>query len=166
MAILDNEIIPFDDVDMTYNSTTHRYTLTVQAVDEEFDVSLVEYAGSQANAESLLREISSDIYKTIYNLSRRDNKTVRVIEYNLSKNPNQRPVIKDAMLDHMRATIRTGYAMVKDLSPVNSETGIVLDFSTLPPIAPDALDGLYAFGIIHRGTYSYRIPDESYRTDY
>ena len=166
MAILQTEITPFDDTYMTYDQNTHRYTLTIAAVDEEFDISLVEFAGSQANAESLLREISSDVYKAIYKFNRHDEKHRRVVEYKLAKHPDARNIIKDAMLDYVRATIRSGYAIVKDLSPVNPELGIVMDFSKLPPIAPDAFDGLYAYGILHRGEYNFTIPDDAYRSDY
>jgi hypothetical protein len=165
MAILEYEQNPYDDTDMTYDISSHKYILTISSVDSEFDVSLVDFAGSQANAESLLREISSDIYKAIYNLSRRDERHRRVVEYRLAKDPELRDVIKNAMLDYVRATIRSGYAIVKDLSPVNPELGVVLDFSKLPPVAPDALDGLYAFGLIYKGRFGFTIPDEIYESE-
>lgn len=162
----DNEITPFDDVYMTYSTDTHRYTLTINAVDNEFNVSFIEYAGNQANAEQLLREISSDMYKYIYKYNRRDLNKQKVDEHRLAKNGDLRDYIRDAMLDMVRALIRSGYSLDKDLSWVNSETGQVMDLSDIPSIAPDAIDGLFAYGILFKGTYSYKINDEDYRSDY
>ena len=70
------------------------------------------------------------------------------------------------MLDMVRALIRSGYSMIKDLSPVNVETSTVMDFSNLPGICPDAIDGLFAYGVLFKGRYSFKIDDEDYRTDY
>ena len=167
MAVLYNEITPFSDTNMDYSLTTHRYTLTVAAVDAEFDVSFVAFSGSQANAESLLREISSDVYKTIYKESRTisENKR-RVTEYKLAKDPDIRNILLETMLDYVRATIRSGYLIVKDLSPVNPELGTVLDFSKLPTISPDALDSLITYNVIYKGYYTFTIPDDDYRVDY
>ena len=162
----DNEITPFDDTTMTYSTTTHRYTLTIQAVDDEFNVDFVRMSGDEGNAEQRLREISSDMYKYIYKYNRRDLDKQKVDEHRLAKNGDLRDVIRDSMLDMVRALIRSGYSMIKDLSPVNVETSTVMDFSNLPGICPDAIDGLFAYGVLFKGRYSFKIDDEDYRTDY
>lgn len=162
----DNEITPFDDVYMTYDSDKHRYELTIKAIDDELNISFVEFAGSDGNAEQLIREISSDMYKYIYKHNRRDIKKRKADEHKLAKDGDIRDTIRDTMLDMIRALVRSGYTLDKDLSWVNPESGVVLDLSDIPSIAPDAIDGLLAYGILHRGPYTYQIADEDYRSDY
>ena len=183
MTILPNETIPtstnfmyYDGIDtpdqfytFTYEPTagTHRYVLTIAGVDNEFNVSFSEFAEGEDNANSLLREISSDVYKTIYKMSNaRTAKKRRVVEYRLAKDPEIRNILFEVMLDYVRATMRSDWILVKDLNPVKKAAGLVLDFSDLPPIAPDALDGLLAYGLLYKGQYGYRILDADYRSDY
>lgn len=162
----ENEVTPFDDLYMTYDTNKHRYELTIHAIDSEFNVSFVEFAGSEGNAMQLIREISADMYKYIYKYNRRDANTRKIDEHRLAKDGDLRDVIKDAMLDMVRALIREGYSLDKDLSWVNPESGVVLDLSNIPGIAPDAIDGLFAYGVLHKGGYSYRISADDYRSDY
>lgn len=162
----ENEITPYDDINMTYSKDTHRYTLTIDAVDKEFDVNFVELATSEKKAEALLREVSSDMYKFVYKYNRKDSEKRKTDEHRLAKNGDFRDVIKDTMLDMVRAMIRSGYNIDKDLSWVNSETSTVMDLSNIPSIAPDAIDGLQAYGILWKGHYTYNIDDEDYRSDY
>lgn len=166
MTYYDNEVTPSDDVFMTYNTNKHRYELTIKAIDDEFNVSFVDFAGSRENALQLIREISADMYKYIYKYNRRDINKRKADEHKLAKNGDLRDVIQDTMLDMVRALIRGGYSLDKDLSWVNPESGVVLDLSNIPSIAPDAQDGLLAYGILHKGPYSYRIADDDYRSDY
>jgi hypothetical protein len=70
------------------------------------------------------------------------------------------------MLDMMRANIRSGYSLQKDFMQINPERGTVLDTRQVPSIAPDAIEGLFASGILFKGEYSYRITDDDYRSDY
>ncbi len=162
----DNQGVPFDDTDMVYDSTKHRYKLTIDAVDNEFNVSFVAFALSVENAESLLREISADLYKFIYQYNRRAEKKRKAVEHALAKNLDWRDTIKDSMLDMVRATIRGGYSLQKDLAWVNPETGIVFDMSNIPAIAPDAIENLFGMGILFKGEYSYQIDADDYRADY
>jgi len=162
----DNQIVPFDDIYMTYDRTAHRYTLTIDAVDNELDADFIAYARSQENAEALLREISSDMYKFIYKYNRRDINKQKADEHKLAKNGDLRDIIRDSMLDMCRGLIRSGFLLQKDLSWVIPETGTVMDLSNVPDIAPDAIDGLFAYGILHKGPYSYKIETDDYRADY
>ena len=162
----DNQIVPTDDVDMTYSKTNHRYMLTIEAVDKELNANFVTFAGSEQNALALLREISGDLYKYIYKYNRRDIKKRKADEHALAKNGDFRDVIRDAMMDMCRGLIRSGYLLQKDLSWVNPETSTVMDLSNVPEIAPDAIDGLFSYGILHKGPYNYRIDAEDYRADY
>lgn len=161
-----NEIEPYDDVTMTYDSNKHRYELTIAAVDNEFNANLVEYAGSFEDAQAILREISSDVYKFIYKYNRRDFRKLQAVEHGLAKNGDWRDAIRDAMLDYARATIRNGYLLDKDLSWVNPETAQVMDLSNIPAIAPDAIDGLMAYNVLHKGPYTFTIADDDYRDGY
>lgn len=162
----DNEITPYTDTDMVWNEDRHRYILTIAAVDNEYNVSFVAFAGNIENAESLLREISADMYKYVYRYNRRAEKKRRAVEHLLAKNGDLREVIRDAMLDMVRALIRGGYTLQKDLSWVNPERGTVLDLSNIPSIAPDAQELLLSSGILHKGEYTYSINDDDYRADY
>lgn len=162
----DNQIVPFTDINMVYDSTIHRYTLTIDAVDNELNANFIEYAGSEENAEALLREISGDFYKYIYKYNRRDINKRKADEHMLAKNGDLRDVIKDSMMDMCRGLIRSGFLLQKDLAWVIPETGTVMDLSNVPDIAPDAIDGLFAYGILHKGPYSYKIEAEDYRSDY
>ena len=162
----DNEITPFNDQYMTYDTNTHRYTLTDYAIDESFNANFVTYAKSEDNAKALRNEISADYYKYIYKYNRRDSDKRKTDEHRLAKNGDFREVIRDGMLDMARALIRTGNLIDKDLSWVNSETSTVMDLSSVPPITSDAIDGLFAYGILHKGSYTYSIDDDDYRSDY
>jgi len=162
----DNQIVPFDDLNMTYSDANHRYMLTIHAVDEELNATFIEFAGSSENALALLREISGDLYKYIYKFNRRDIDKLKAVEHALAKNGDWRDVIRDAMMDMCRGLIRSGYLLQKDLSWVNPETSTVMDLSNIPEIAPDAIDGLFAYGILHKGPYTYRIDAVDYRADY
>lgn len=166
MSYYDNEVVPFEDTTMTYDSDKHRYVLTIQAVDDEFNVSLVSYAGSVEDAESMLREVSNDMYKYIYKYNRRDEKKRRAVEHLLAKNGDLRDLIRDSMLDMVRAIIRGGYSLQKDLSWVNPETGLVMDLSNIPAIAPSAIDGLFGGGVLFKGRFTYQIDADDYRSDY
>lgn len=162
----ENEITPFSDVQMEYIGKKHSYKLTIDAVDNEFNISFVEFAGSKENAEQLLREIQGDHNKYIHKYNRRDETKRRVTEHLLAKNGDLRDVIRNSMLDMIRALIRSGYTLQKDLAWVHPERGTVMDLSNIPSIAPDARDGLLVSGILHKGPYSYIIDDEDYRSDY
>jgi hypothetical protein len=162
----DNQVDPSDDTNMIYDDNKHRYRLTIDAIDKEFNVSFVQFAGSKDNANQLIREFSADMYKFIYKYNRRDIDKRKADEHKLAKNGDIRETILETMLDMVRATIRNGYTLDKDLSWVNPESGVVMDLSNIPSIAPDAMDGLFAYGILHKGPYSYKISAEDYRSGY
>lgn len=168
MEYYDNQVTPYDDIYMTYNTDTHRYTLTVQSVDDAHFITkpFMTAAGSEEVAESRLDETSKDMYKYIYRMTRRGEKKRKVVEHMLAKNGDLRDVLRDSMLDMVRALIRSGYGLQKDLGWVNTATGTVFDFKDIPAIAPSAVDGLLAAGILFKGVYTYRIEEEDYRSDY
>ena len=166
MNYYDNEAVPVSDLDMIWDTINRRYVLTIDAVDNEFNATLVKFAGSEETAEAILKEVSADMYKFIYRYNRRDEKKRRAVEHMLSKNADLRPILKATMLDMMRANIRSGYSLQKDFMFINPERGTVLDTRQVPSIAPDAIEGLFASGILFKGEYSYRITDDDYRSDY
>lgn len=166
MTYWTNEITPYDDTYMTFDTDTHQYTLTVDGVNKEFNVGLVEFAGSEGNAKQLLREIRGDFYKYVYRVTRRDEQHRRVVEHRLAKDGELRDLIKNSMLDMVRATIRGGYSMQKDLMWANPVTGTVMDLSNVPAIAPDAIEGLQSMGMASRYPYTFQIEDSDYRSGY
>ena len=166
----ENEIVPFDDEDMVYNDKKHRYILTAKFADKislgVIGKSYLEGKQTEARRNYALQEHSADMYKFVYKWNRRDERKRRTTEHLLAKNGDFRDFIKDSMADMVRADIRGGYQLQKDLSWVNPERGTVMDLSDIPSIAPDARDGLLESGILYKGEYSYRIDDEDYRSDY
>lgn len=161
-----NEITPYNDIKMTYDTNSHRYTLTIDYVDTELNVNFTTLAGDIDEAKQRLREVSGDFYKFIYKYNRRDSEKRKTDEHRLAKNGDFRDTIADTMIDMVRAWIRSGYSLDKDASWINNETSTVMDLSNIPSIAPDAIEGLFAYGILHKGSYNYTIDDDDYRSDY
>lgn len=166
----ENEVTPYNDIYMTYSDKTHSYTLTEHAADEiskgVTGKSFLLACGSEDREKYKRKEYSSDMYKYIGSYNRRDERKRRVDEHRLAKNGDLRDYIQDAMSDMLRADLRSGFSIQKDLSWVNPERGSVIDLSSVPSIAPDAIEGLFASGILFKGEYSYKIDDDDYRDDY
>lgn len=170
MAYYDNEITPYTDNDLEWLETEHKYRLTEAFCDNVAigvtGKSFVECVGSEPRALFMRNEIMADMYKFVYGYNRRDRRKLRADEHKLAKNGDIRVVIKDSQGDMLRAALRTGNLIDKDLSRVNEEAGVVLNMDGVPAIAQDAIDGLMAYGILHKGPYSYMISDDDYRSDY
>lgn len=171
MEYYDNEVTPVSTTDLIWLPNAHRYRMS-----EEFANTIsngvvgMSYlaicGGNVSKLEFSLDELSADMYKFIYKYNRRDINKRKADEHKLAKNGDLKDVIRDTMGDMLRAALRSGYTLDKDLSWVNPETGIVLDMSNIPSIAPDAIDSLFAYNILHKGPYSYRIAADDYRSDY
>jgi hypothetical protein len=167
----DNEITPVSTTDLEWLPDAHRYRMKLTFADKITNgvvgkSYLAACNGNEDKAIFSLDELSADMYKFIYKYNRRDINKRKADEHKLAKNGDLLDVIRDTMGDMLRAALRSGYTIDKDLSWVNPETNTVLDLSNVPSIAPDAIDGLFAYNILHKGPYSYRIDAEDYRSDY
>lgn len=166
----DNEITPYSDTDIEYDLTKHRYRATKGYADEickgttgkSFQVAI----GGEAQERFKREELSADMYKGVQKYNRRDEDKRRTTEFLMAKNGDLRDVIKESLGDQIRADLRSGYSMQKDLAWVNPERATVLDLSKVPGVAPDSIEGLLSSGILHKGPYSYSIDDDDYRDDY
>jgi hypothetical protein len=166
MSYYDNEVTPFDDINMTYDANYHGYSLTEDAIDRELNVSFAEMCGSSEEAKQRIKEFRHDFYSFVYNYNRRGINKRKTDEHRLAKDGDIRDGIFQAMLDIARASIRGGFNLDKDISVINEERGTVLDVRNTLTVPKSAFMTMKQYGMLHRGEYSYRITPDDYRSDY
>ena len=144
-------IEPFDDADMTYNSSAKRYILTSDFVSNRgINLSLIlntEMAPNPVGLEELfLDRISSLVYNHIYRYGR----SKKEKQYLLACSPAFRDVIRDAMLERIMYIIDSGDLSTK--AGVIIEKGNRVDVRDLVP-SPEEVEILRSAGLLHRGKY-------------
>ena len=131
---------PYNDGDMVYDSTLHRYILTPEFVQRSSGIDLTVVLNSRGVSDkaalpvNYLRNISSVIYAHIYKASGDH----FLAEYLAAKHPTARHLIKSAMLEQVLYTVANGD--ITKLSGVNVRSGSTMHRGSLvaASIAPVA----------------------------
>jgi hypothetical protein len=136
---------------MTYDTTKHRYTLTEEYVRENgVDLSLTlntEHMPEPSKAPKLfLEHISFLVYTNIYSYGRQKG----IKEYLLACNTDNRPVIRDAMMERIR--------YIYDSGDLSSKSGVIIENGTRVErydliASPQEEQILRTVGLLHRGGY-------------
>jgi len=121
---LDRNSVPIDDSDATYNSRTHRYVLTQDYILDLFNDNLDVLTGSSDNADALLKEVSRQVYRWMYNQI--PNNTRIQLEYLIAKDTDYREAIIEAMAEQYRYARVTGGNLIAHQSGLNVESGTVI----------------------------------------
>lgn len=142
--------MPYNDNNMIYNRSKHRYILTEEHVLESLNVDLRTVLNTSdsadiANApEKLLDRVSKIVYEYIYSIVAFRYKTER----DLAFDANYREALSDAMGEQLVYMLNNGDLF--GMSGINAETGTVVDVRTIrgAQIAPLAKDILINTGIV------------------
>ena len=155
-----------DSTDMYYDATKHRYMLTKAGVEKYLNIDLDALMG-ETNTPVFLEEISKDLYRYVYTWGRREERKRRVQEYLMAMNPDLHDIIRDAMLHYVRASRRGNWNLIKDLSPADFTSGIVMiNVNHIPTIPQASIQEMMDSRILFRGNYSFILPEDLYRVDY
>ena len=149
---------PYSNEQMTYSTTTHRYTLTEEYVRQMgIDLSLVlntDFSPIPASVPGLfLDRVSKLVYSNIYKYGR----SKKEKEYLLACNPELREVIRDAMLERVTYIIDSGDMSTKTGALIQQGTRIDVK-DLVASVEEEAI--LRSVGLLHRGNYEF-VKDET-----
>jgi hypothetical protein len=148
--------VPFNDAEMEYDATTHRYELTqkyLSSIGIDLSIILDTESAPLDVPKFFLKRVSFLVYSNIYSYGRsKEDK-----EYILACNPNLREVIKESLVERI--------AYITDSGDMSTKTGALIQqgtrINTQDLIAsPQEENILRTAGILHRGNY-YFIKDET-----
>ena len=138
--------MPFDDINMTYNKSRHRYVLTLQYANDMRNVDLLAMGDGEMNvnnaADQVLEKVSRMIYNYIYRHAWHRYRTERA----LALEAEHRQVLMDAMGDQL------------DWMVVNGDTYNNAE-RDLPGVCPMAHETLAAAGLLFSGNNSGEVKD-------
>lgn len=149
---------PYSDSEMTYSTTTHRYTLTSDYVRSQgIDLSLILDTTAHpepSNAPGqVLERISMLVYTNIYNYGRQKADK----EYLLACNSDLRSVIRDAMMERLEYMANSGDLSSKSGALITQGTRVDVE-DLIPSIVEEMT--LRAAGLLHRGKFDF-VKDET-----
>mgnify|MGYP003299717680 CR=1 FL=1 len=89
---------PFNNEDMIYNFTTHRYVLTNEYVTNKLGIDLQARVGSNRgiNASTIINNLLNNVSMQVYNYLFSHNPK-QLLEYVIAKSPSAREIILQAM---------------------------------------------------------------------
>lgn len=140
----------------------HKYYLTIQEVNAEFNLDLIELMGEQKEAMVIINDITSTIYAY---LKAHYSQSYREIEYLLFKNEDLKDSIQEILLAQMRYAIRSDGDMVGDSHLINRRLGTVIDVKARSQVVLS--DTVYK--LIHSTfsyAYDFEVTEEEYRVGY
>jgi hypothetical protein len=133
--------LPFDDVDMYYDTERQRYVLKANGLSY---ANLKLQLGGYEEEEAFLREQSDNIYRALLNSSYNPKHT-RIVLFKIARTVKGRKAILQALLDQVKYSYRT----FKDLNEDKEA------------ISPNAIEDLRQAGLWNKGMYTYDIdPDD------
>jgi hypothetical protein len=146
----DSTILPYNDSEMVYNLSKRQYQLTPTGFEALTGMKLDAYTDSPDEVNSFLIEISDDIYEYVYSFSNLN--TVDYKRFTIAKNGDIRSDFKNALVNHARASLRSGMNLLKDMHGVSVEKSKALDKSTLMGhLGGNAVRILTRIGLLYSG---------------
>lgn len=148
-------IEPYSDEDMTYDTTTKRYTLTEnyilnQGINLALELNTDGSPDPQALPGLVLDRVSLLVYSNIYNYGR----TRATKEYLLACNPELRPIIRDAMRERLLYMITSGD--LSKMSGASVNQGVRIETTDLIASVVEEMI-LRPTGMLHRGEFDVQI---------
>jgi hypothetical protein len=150
--------MPFNDSEMRYDYSKHRYILTEEHVLENMNIDLRDVLNTSMSADvanavdRFLDRVSREIYAFIYRVAAFRNRTEKA----LALEPEARAVLLEAMEEQLLYILQNGD--ISAYSGVNLQSGMALDYKRLraAEIAPLAYDALmnsgYVCAVIEKNT--------------
>ena len=142
---------PYSDSEMTYSTSTHRYTLTLDYVrNHGIDLSLIldteNHPDPSAAPQQVLDRVSMLVYSNIYNHGRQ----LATKQYIMACNSDLRDVIRDAMMERLEYLANSGDLSSRSGAIVSQGTRVDVE-DLIPSVIEEMI--LRSAGLLHRGEY-------------